>query len=86
MSDEEGATPTPTPTHDVRIVISSLGNERRTINMNKLDDEAIQKLIQTIKNAFGTVRASSSLLLTGSDGVVTFANLDNVVFVEVHIG
>lgn len=81
-SDKVDAKPT---TRDVRVIVSSLGNERRSIPFADLDDEAIQRLIQTVNNAFGTIRSSQSLLLTGSDGVVVFANLDNVVFVEVQI-
>jgi hypothetical protein len=50
-----------------------------------MDDDGVQQLVQTVNNAFGTVRASHALLLTGSDGAVVFANLDNVAFVEVHI-
>ena len=71
---------------DVRVVLSSLGNERRTIKFDNMSDEKIQNLIQTMNNAFGTVRTGSSLLITGSDGVVILANLDNVAFIEVHIG
>lgn len=80
--DEESTTPT---THDVRVVISSLGSERRTIKFDGMEDEKVQSLIQTVNSAFGTVRISKALLLTGSDGVVVFANLDNVAFVEVHV-
>lgn len=72
-------------THDARITISSMGNERRTIKMNGLSDNALQKLIDTINNAFGVIRSSHALLLTGSDGVVVFANLDLATFIEVHI-
>lgn len=71
--------------HNVRVTISSLSNERRTINFSEMDDDGVQQLVQTVNNAFGTVRASHALLLTGSDGAVVFANLDNVAFVEVHI-
>ena len=71
--------------HNVRVIISSLGNERRVIALNSLNDKQVQEVIQTVNNAFGTVRASSALLLTGSDGVVTFANLENATFIEVHV-
>ena len=71
--------------HDVRIVISSMANERRTLNFNGMSEEKVQDLIQTLNNAFGVIRASNALMLSGSDGVITFANLSNVAFVEVHI-
>jgi len=77
MSDEK---------YDVRVTISSLSNERRVINLGECDEEKVQEVIQIVQSAFGTVRASQALALTGSDGVATFANLDNVAFVEVHVG
>ena len=69
----------------VSVVISSLGNERRTISLGELDKEAIGKLIGAIDATFGTVR-SSALMLTDANGTVVFANLDNTAFVEVQIG
>ncbi|HEY0771761.1 MAG TPA: hypothetical protein VGD31_15655 [Sphingobacteriaceae bacterium] len=72
-------------THNVQVTISSLGNERRTIRFDSMTDEKIKVLIEEVRLSFGTVRVSNALLLSGSDGVVVFANLDNVAFVEVHI-
>lgn len=72
-------------THNVQVTISSLGNERRTIRFDSMTDEKIKALIEEVRLSFGTVRVSNALLLSGSDGVVVFANLDNVAFVEVHI-
>lgn len=71
--------------YQVRVTISSLGNESRSIKFGEMTDAEIQKLVQTVNTAFHTVRMSQSLQLVGSDGVVVFANLDNVAFVEVHI-
>lgn len=71
---------------NVRVTISSLGNERRVINFGECDDEQVGKIIQTVQSAFGTIRTSEALTLVGMDGVTTFANLDNVAFVEVHVG
>lgn len=72
-------------THNVQVTISSLGNERRTIIFDSMTDEKIKGLIEEVRLSFGTVRVSNALLLSGSNGVVVFANLDNVAFVEVHI-
>lgn len=72
--------------YNVRVTISSLGNERRVINLGECAEEKVQEVIQIVQSAFGTVRASQALALTGADGIATFANLDNVAFVEVHIG
>jgi hypothetical protein len=71
---------------DVRVVISSLGNERRIITFNGLTKEQCAKLVSDTHSAFDTVRKNSSLLLSGSDGEIVIANLDNVSFVEVHVG
>lgn len=71
---------------NVRVTISSLGNERRVINFGECDDEQVGKIIQTVQSALGTIRTSEALTLVGMDGVTTFANLDNVAFVEVHVG
>lgn len=71
--------------HNVRVIVSSLGSERRNIVFKDMDEKRIQDLIQTVNNAFGVIRQSDALLLTGSDGQIVFANLDNVAFVEVHI-
>jgi hypothetical protein len=79
MADEE------TQKYEVRVVVSSLGNERRNISFGEMDDDQLQKLIQTVSVAFHSIRTSHALMLTGSDGVVIFANLDNVAFVEVQI-
>lgn len=70
----------------IRLTISSLGNERRTINLGECNEEQVREVISTVNSAFGTVRSSQALMLTGFDGTVTFANLDNVAFVEVHVG
>ena len=78
-------TETETETYDVRVIISSLGSERRNIQFKDMTKDQSQELIQTVNSAFDTVRRGSSLLLTGSDGIVVFANLDNVVFIEVQI-
>jgi len=72
--------------YDVRVVISSLGSEKRTIRLGECSEEDIQKIVATVNAAFGTVRASQSLMLTDRDGIVVFANLDNIAFVEVNVG
>jgi hypothetical protein len=69
-----------------RITISSLGSERRVINLGEVTQDRVQEVIRTVSAAFETVRKSQALMLTGNDGVATFANLDNVAFVEVHVG
>jgi hypothetical protein len=69
----------------VSVTISALGNERRTIPLGERTQEEIQSIIRVIDAAFATVRASHALTLTDSNGVVVFANLDNVAFVEVHV-
>ena len=73
-------------TFDVRIVISSLGNERRTVDFEKVTKDGLKALLQEIDNAFNVIRANHSLLLTGANGEIVYANLDNVVFVEVNVG
>lgn len=72
--------------HNVRVVFSSLGNERRTINFQDMDEGRVQELIETVSRAFGVIRQSDALFITGSDGVVVFANIKNIAFVEVHVG
>jgi len=78
MADEEKK-------FDVRVVISSLGNERRVIAFNELTQEQSGKLINDTHSAFDTVRKSSALLLSGSDSQIVIVNLDNVLFVEVQV-
>jgi hypothetical protein len=68
-----------------QVTIGSLGNERRIIELGELDEKQFQEVIRTISSAFEVVRKSYALMLTGKDGVTTFANLDNVAFVEVHV-
>lgn len=70
----------------VRVTISSMGNERRTINLGELDEDQIKNTLSLIDSAFQTIRTSQSLMLSGGDGLITFANLDNISFVEVHVG
>lgn len=72
--------------YNTRVTISSLGNERRVINLGECNEEEIQEVIKTVQTAFATVRVGQALMLTGADGVATFANLDNIAFVEVHVG
>jgi hypothetical protein len=69
-----------------RVTISSLGSERRTIELGEVTQDQVKEVIRTVSAAFETVRKSQALMLTGGDGVATFANLDNVAFVEVHVG
>lgn len=71
---------------NVRVTISSLGNERRVINFGECDEEQVEKIIQTVQSAFNKIRSNEALTLVGMDGLTTFANLDNIAFVEVHIG
>jgi len=78
MSDQE-------KNFDVRVTISSLSNERRTIIFRDQTKEEAQGIVQTCSNAYNIIRSNSSLLLTGSDGVIVIANLDNTAFVEVQI-
>jgi len=72
--------------HNVRVTISSLGNERRVVNFGECDDEQIDKIVQTVQVAFNVIRSSDALTLAGTDGVSVFANLNNVAFVEVQVG
>ena len=72
--------------HNVRVTISSLGNERRVVNFGECDDEQLDKIVQAVQSAFNVIRSSEALTLVGTDGISVFANLNNVVFVEVHIG
>ncbi|HJS82130.1 MAG TPA: hypothetical protein VJ742_04765 [Nitrososphaera sp.] len=71
--------------YDVRVIINSLSNERRNVLFKQQTEEEVQKIIAAVSDCFGVIRANSSLLLTGSDGLVVIANLDNVVFIEVQI-
>jgi hypothetical protein len=70
---------------DVRVVISSLGNERRVIAFTGFTKEQCGKLVSDTHSAFDTVRKNSSLLLSGSDGQIVIANLDNATFIEVQV-
>ena len=70
---------------NVKVVISSLGNERRTVHLGECSIDEIKGIMGTIEAAFHVVRVSQSLLLTGTDGITVFANLDNIAFVEVQI-
>ena len=70
----------------VSVTISALSNERRVIPLGERSEEEVQGIVRTIDLAFATVRPSHALTLTDSNGVVVFANLDNVAFVEVHVG
>ena len=69
----------------VTVTISSLGNERRTIQMGEFEEAGAKSVIENVHAAFNVIRTSDTLTLTGADGVVTFANLDNVAFIEVSI-
>lgn len=71
--------------HRVTVTISSLGNERRTLVFNDMEEERARSIVQSIDAAFGVIRTSNSLMLVDSSGVATFANLDNIAFVEVNI-
>lgn len=70
----------------VTVTISSLGNERRVIHLGEFEEAGAKAVITNVNDAFGTVRASSALTLTDTEGRITFANLDNVAFVEIQIG
>lgn len=82
MPDEETS---PEKKFDVRVVISSLGNERRTISMGLCSEDKVKEIMASIDAAWGVVRVSQALRLTGVDGVMVFANLDNVAFIEVQV-
>lgn len=69
----------------VSVTISSLGNESRVIKLGECTQSEATEVIKTVSQAFETIRKSQTLMLSGKDGTATFANLDNVVFVEVHI-
>jgi len=73
------------PTFRVSVAISSLGNESRVIKLGDCTQAEATEVIKTVSAAFETVRKSQALMLSGKDGTATFANLDNVAFVEVHI-
>lgn len=70
---------------NVQIVVSSLGNERRAVHYRDLTDEQIKEVVRTIEVSFGALRSNDSLLLTGSDGLIVFINLENVAFIEVRV-
>ena len=75
----------PEEKHDVRVIVSSLGNERRNVLFKDQNTEEAQKIVGIVSAAFGTIRTNEALLLTGSDGQILFAHLSNVVFVEVQV-
>lgn len=85
-SQENEDTPVAVQKFRTSITISSLGNERRVIQLGENDQDTIRGIIHSIDAAFGTVRNSQALTFTDSSGAVIFANLDNVAFVEVHVG
>jgi len=70
---------------DVRVTISSLGNERRVISFRGQTQEDAQGIVQTCSNAYNVIRINDSLLLTGSDGMIVIVNLSNTAFIEVQI-
>lgn len=74
-----------TKKYRVTVTITSLGNERRTLVYDSLESEEAQKIVQSVDAAFGVIRTSNALMLVDSSGVATFANLDNVAFIEVNI-
>ena len=86
MTDKEDQEAVTSEKYRTRVIISSLGNERRTIELGELDQDHIQSAIRTVDAAFQTVRHSNSLMFTDKSGIVIFANLDNVAFVEVQVG
>lgn len=69
----------------VQVSISSLSNERRTLQMGEFDQDGIQGVVRIIDAAFATVRNSSALSLTDRSGLVTFVNTNNVAFIEVTV-
>ena len=75
----------PEKTYETRVIISSLGNERRTIHLGKLTESQVQEVMQKVDMAFRVIRDSNALVLTGSDGQLVFAHLDNIAFIEVRI-
>lgn len=81
MSDEFEET----KKYRVTVTISSLGNERRKIDLGELEEEAAKRVIATVDAAFDVVRRSNALMLSGTDGIAVFASLDNVAFVEVQV-
>lgn len=84
MSDEDE--PVETKKYNVQVIVSSLGNERRTISFNDVEQDQVKTIIQTAEAAFATLRTNESLLLTGSDGQIVLVNTKNVVFIEVRVG
>lgn len=85
QSEEETET-VEVKTYDVRVTISSLGNERRVVKFDDCDEDKVREIVRTINSAFEVIRKSQALTLVGTDGVSVFANLDNVAFIEVHVG
>jgi site-specific recombinase XerD len=71
--------------YTAKVIVSSLGNERRTILFNEMAKEEIQKLIQTVTASFDYVRTNTALFLTGSDGQMIWVNLENVALIEVQV-
>lgn len=72
-------------TYETRVIISSLGNERRIIHLGRLTESQVQEVMQKVDMAFRVIRDSNALVLTGSDGQLVFAHLDNIAFIEVRI-
>jgi len=70
---------------NVRVIISSLSNERRNVIFDGLTQEQCAKIVSDTNSAFDTVRKNSSLLLSGTDGDIVIVNLDNVLFIEVQV-
>lgn len=85
-SEENIDEPVEVKKYRVTVTISSLGNERRKIELGEFEEEGAKAVIANVDAAFGTIRSSGALTLTGMDGGITFANLDNVAFVEIQIG
>lgn len=69
----------------VTVTITTLGNERRVIQLGEVTADGAQSIVRTIDAGFGVVRQSSALMLSDATGVVTYANLDNVAFIEVNV-
>lgn len=85
MSDFAPDEPVEDKKFQVTITISSLGNERRVIRLPELTEEEVQNVLLSLDLRFRTARESNALRFTDVNGVLTFAHLDNVAFVEVHV-
>ena len=86
MPPKSAAKPEETKEYDVLLVVSCLGNERRNISLGKCNIEQAKTVMATVSSSFETIRKSHCLMLTGADGTTFFVNLDNVAFIEVHLG